>query len=110
MSADRTSHIGYEKGDRAGKKASYHRNGSSKKTLIGEDGHVEIEAPREHPRDKRELQQSVLLNHQYCKPKNRAMEPLHGLYYAMERIDGERSPINQHPEKIMIFGWLRQSA
>ncbi len=47
MDAELTNHLGYEKGDRAGKKASNHRNGSSKKTLIGEDGPVEIEVPRD---------------------------------------------------------------
>ena len=47
MGAELTNHLGYEKGDRAGKKASNHRNGSSKKTLIGEDGPVEIEVPRD---------------------------------------------------------------
>jgi transposase-like protein len=47
MAAELTSHLGYEKGDRGGKKASNHRNGSSKKTLIGEDGPLEIEVPRD---------------------------------------------------------------
>lgn len=47
MGAELTNHLGYEKGDRVGKKASNHRNGSSKKTLIGEDGPVEIEVPRD---------------------------------------------------------------
>ena len=47
MNAELTNHLGYEKGDRGGKKASNHRNGSSKKTLIGEDGPVEIEIPRD---------------------------------------------------------------
>jgi transposase-like protein len=47
MGAELTNHLGYEKGDRAGKKVSNHRNGSSKKTLIGEDGPVEIEVPRD---------------------------------------------------------------
>ena len=47
MDAELTSHLGYEKGDRTGKKASNHRNGSSKKTLIGEDGPVEIQVPRD---------------------------------------------------------------
>jgi len=47
MGAELTSHLGYEKGDRAGKKASNHRNGTSKKTLLGEDGPVEIEVPRD---------------------------------------------------------------
>jgi transposase-like protein len=47
MNAELTSHLGYGKGDRAGKKSSNHRNGSSKKTLLGEDGPVEIEVPRD---------------------------------------------------------------
>lgn len=47
MGAEFTNHLGYEKGDHAGKKASNHRNGSSKKTLLREDGAVEIEVPRD---------------------------------------------------------------
>jgi putative transposase len=47
MGAELTNHLGYEKGDRSGKKVSNHRNGSSKKTLIGEEGAVEIEVPRD---------------------------------------------------------------
>jgi putative transposase len=47
MGAELTNHLGYEKGDRAGKKASNHRNGASKKTLLGEDGPVEIQVPRD---------------------------------------------------------------
>jgi len=42
LGAELTNHLGYEKGDRAGKGASNHRNGVSKKTLLGEDGPVEI--------------------------------------------------------------------
>jgi putative transposase len=47
MGAELTNHLGYQKGDRVRKKASNCRNGSSKKTLIGEDGPVEIEVPRD---------------------------------------------------------------
>jgi putative transposase len=47
MGAELTNHLGYEKGDRSGKQVSNHRNGSSKKTLIGEEGPVEIEVPRD---------------------------------------------------------------
>jgi transposase-like protein len=47
LGAELTSHLGYEKGDRVGKAASNVRNGSSKKTLLGEDGPVEIEVPRD---------------------------------------------------------------
>jgi len=47
LGAELTSHLGYEKGDRAGKTASNHRNGTSKKTLLGESGPVEIEVPRD---------------------------------------------------------------
>lgn len=47
LGAELTSHLGYEKRDRAGKKASNHRNGTSKKTLLGESGPVEIEVPRD---------------------------------------------------------------
>lgn len=47
LGAELTHHLGYEKGDRGGKKASNHRNGGSKKTLLGESGPVEIEVPRD---------------------------------------------------------------
>jgi transposase-like protein len=47
LGAELTSHLGYEKGDRAGKTASNHRNGTSKKTLLGESGPMEIEVPRD---------------------------------------------------------------
>jgi len=47
LGAELTTHLGYEKGDRGRKRASNHRNGSSKKTLLGENGPVEIEVPRD---------------------------------------------------------------
>jgi transposase-like protein len=47
LGAELTHHLGYEKGNRAGKKVSNHRNGGSKKTLLGENGPVEIEVPRD---------------------------------------------------------------
>lgn len=47
LGAELTYHLGYEKGDRAGKRSANHRNGASKKTLIGESGPVEIEVPRD---------------------------------------------------------------
>ena len=47
LGAELTHHLGYEKGDRAGKTSENHRNGSSKKKILGEDGPVEIEVPRD---------------------------------------------------------------
>jgi transposase-like protein len=47
LGAELTHHLGDEKGNRAGKKVSNHRNGGSKKTLLGENGPVEIEVPRD---------------------------------------------------------------
>lgn len=47
LGAELTHHLGYEKGDRGGKKVSNHRNGGSKKTLLGESGPMEIEVPRD---------------------------------------------------------------
>src|SRR3974377_2616495 len=46
-----THYLGYEKGQAAqkeeDKKQKNHRNGTSKKTLLGEDGKLEIEVPRD---------------------------------------------------------------
>lgn len=47
LGAELTNHLGYEKGNRPGKRGSNHRNGASKKTLVGEDGALEIEVPRD---------------------------------------------------------------
>lgn len=47
LGAELTNHLGYEKGDRTGKRSANHRNGASKKTLLGESGPVEIEVPRD---------------------------------------------------------------
>lgn len=47
LGAELTHHLGYEKGDRAGKTSVNHRNGSSKKKILGEEGSVEIEVPRD---------------------------------------------------------------
>jgi len=47
LGAELTNHLGYEKGDRAGKQSSNVRNGGSKKTLLGESGPLEIEVPRD---------------------------------------------------------------
>ena len=51
LGAEMTHYLGYEKG-RAGqreedKKQKNHRNGTSKKTLLSEDGRLEIEVPRD---------------------------------------------------------------
>ena len=59
-----------------------------------DDGHViviEYEVHGTDPRDRREVRQSVLLNHKDRKPENRALERLHGLSRGLERIDGKGS-------------------
>ncbi|VVM06961.1 hypothetical protein MAMC_01378 [Methylacidimicrobium cyclopophantes] len=51
LGAEMTHHLGYEKGQvpkmEAGRKRENHRNGTSKKTLVSEDGKLEIEVPRD---------------------------------------------------------------
>jgi len=47
MKAEMTDHLGYEKHDPAGKMTGNSRNGSSKKTIKGEFGNIEIAVPRD---------------------------------------------------------------
>jgi putative transposase len=48
LGAELTEHLGYEKGDPAGRGSGNSRNGTSSKTLLTEDGEVEISGPRDH--------------------------------------------------------------
>ena len=49
LGAELTEHLGYEKGDPAGRGSGNSRNGSSSKTVLTEDGEVEIDgAARSH--------------------------------------------------------------
>ena len=45
--AELTAHLGYEKGDPAGRGNGNSRNGYSSKTVIGDDGAIEIAVPRD---------------------------------------------------------------
>ena len=47
LGAELTEHLGYEKGDPAGRRSGNSRNGTSSKTLLTEDGEVEISVPRD---------------------------------------------------------------
>src|SRR5579864_7912065 len=47
LGAELTTHLGYEKGDLAGRGKGNSRNGTSAKTLLTEDGEVEIAVPRD---------------------------------------------------------------
>src|SRR6478752_3097010 len=47
LGAELTEHLGYEKGDPAGRGSGNSRNGTSSKTLLTEDGEVEISIPRD---------------------------------------------------------------
>ncbi|SFT09522.1 Transposase (or an inactivated derivative) [Saccharopolyspora flava] len=47
LEAEMTEHLGYDKGDPAGRGAGNHRNGSSAKTVHTEVGPVPIEVPRD---------------------------------------------------------------
>jgi transposase-like protein len=42
-----TEHLGYEKGDPAGRGSGNSRNGFSSKTVIGDDGAIELAVPRD---------------------------------------------------------------
>ena len=47
LGAELSTHLGYEKGDPAGRGTGNNRNGTSSKTLLTEDGEVEIAVPRD---------------------------------------------------------------
>ena len=47
LGAELTEHLGYEKGDPAGRGKGNSRNGTSAKTILTEDGEVEIAVPRD---------------------------------------------------------------
>ncbi len=47
LGAGLTEHLGYEKGDPGGRGSGNSRNGTSSKTLLTEDGEVEISVPRD---------------------------------------------------------------
>src|SRR5512144_1932779 len=47
LGAELTEHLGYEKGDPAGRGSGNSRNGTSAKTLLTDDGTVEISVPRD---------------------------------------------------------------
>ena len=47
LGAELTEHLGYEKGDPAGRRSGNSRNGTSSKTLLTEDGEVKISVPRD---------------------------------------------------------------
>lgn len=47
LGAELTHHLGYEKGDPAGRNTGNSRNGHGRKTLKGEDGQIQIAVPRD---------------------------------------------------------------
>ena len=47
LGAELSEHLGYEKGDPAGRGSGNSRNGYSSKTVVGDDGAVEIAVPRD---------------------------------------------------------------
>jgi putative transposase len=47
LGAELTEHLGYEKGDPGGRGSGNSRNGYSSKTVIGDDGPIEIAVPRD---------------------------------------------------------------
>src|SRR6516165_6845829 len=47
LGAELTEHLGYEKGDPAGRGSGNSRNGTSSKSILTEDGEIEITVPRD---------------------------------------------------------------
>src|SRR5215471_18390781 len=47
LGAELTEHLGYETGDPAGRGSGNSRNGYSNKTVIGDDGPIELAVPRD---------------------------------------------------------------
>jgi transposase-like protein len=47
LGAELTAHLGYEKGDPGGRGSGNSRNGTSSKTILTEDGEIEIGVPRD---------------------------------------------------------------
>src|SRR5690348_14177453 len=47
LGAELTEHLGYEKGDPAGRGSGNSRNGTSAKTILTEDGEIDIAVPRD---------------------------------------------------------------
>ena len=47
LGAELSSHLGYERGDPAGRGSGNSRNGTSGKTVLTDDGEVQIEVPRD---------------------------------------------------------------
>lgn len=47
LAVELTHHLGYEKGDPAGRGSGNSRNGTSSKALLTDDGEIEIEVPRD---------------------------------------------------------------
>src|SRR6516162_508688 len=47
LGAELSEHLGYEKGDPAGRGSGNSRNGTSSKTILTEDGEIEITVPRD---------------------------------------------------------------
>ena len=47
LGAELTEHLGYERGDPAGRGSGNSRNGFSSKTVIGDDGAIELAVPRD---------------------------------------------------------------
>ena len=47
LGAELTEHLGYEKGDPDGRGSGNSRNGTSSKTILTDDGEIEIAVPRD---------------------------------------------------------------
>src|SRR5665213_4173873 len=47
LGAELTHHLGYEKGDPAGRGSGNNRNGYSEKTVLSEEGEIDLSIPRD---------------------------------------------------------------
>jgi putative transposase len=47
LGGELTHHLGYEKGDLAGRGSGNSRNGHSRKTVLAEDGEIDLSIPRD---------------------------------------------------------------
>jgi putative transposase len=61
LGAELTDHLGYEKYDGRGRKSGNSRNGSSSKKMIGKQGEIEIEIPRDR---NSEFEPQIIKKHQ----------------------------------------------
>lgn len=76
MSAELTTHLGYERHDPAGKNSGNSRNGKSRKTITGDFGELPLEVPRDARRaDPRSLREPSLSLHDLVAHALKKLQP-----------------------------------